>query len=582
MAQFAHNVLVTDFGVNYQTVGPNPELLAFITANDEWVASMVASHASKDAYWLAVGQVMATMDGILAGYNNFSHCSQASSSAAIGGGSTFVPMPRLDLLLVNLDGDLFDLQTAFPDARTAAKTAGGGLVQPLRHRRRRGNLGTAEAVAEAAVAETALATAAAAEVTDRVLRCSALVKVTADGSDVWFGHDTWDTYATAAPRIFKHVALPVWQATQTLAAHRDSFSSSPGFVASVDDYYVLGGTSRLTVLETSNNVYNASVYAQYLTPQSNMCWVRTMAANLLATDGETWAAAFAQYASGTYNNQWLLLDANHFAATAPAAKAPLPPAAADENDKKHEGPSPQGPASTSNGLLSLNAGLLWVVEEAPGLLHSADMTATLAADGYWASYNVAFFADVRARLAEPSSYADCPRANLFREMQGNVTGLASMQALMGWNDYAHDPLSGGNPDDAIMARGDLLAPRGWAGGGIDSKCSSLRTARAANPTTTTAAATTTTLATATAALAGTVAAEAAEAAVSQAAAAGRGAAAASAEDPLVSFARAGPTHDSLPPFCWANLGPLEEAATPHAGHPACFNYSWAAFAPQAP
>lgn len=52
----------------------------------------------------------------------------------------------------------------------------------------------------------------------------------------------------------------------------------------VDDYYVLGGTSRLTVIETSNEVFNTSAYA-YLTPESNMCWVRTMAANMIATNG---------------------------------------------------------------------------------------------------------------------------------------------------------------------------------------------------------------------------------------------------------------------------------------------------------
>lgn len=67
----------------------------------------------------------------------------------------------------------------------------------------------------------------------------------------------------------------------SLSAHRNfnlccfSFSSSPGFVASIDDYYLLSGTSRLTVIETSNEVFNTSVYS-LLTPETNMCWVRTM------------------------------------------------------------------------------------------------------------------------------------------------------------------------------------------------------------------------------------------------------------------------------------------------------------------
>ena len=41
-----------------------------------------------------------------------------------------------------------------------------------------------------------------------MLRCSALVKHRADKRELYFGHATWDTYATAAPRIYKHLTLP--------------------------------------------------------------------------------------------------------------------------------------------------------------------------------------------------------------------------------------------------------------------------------------------------------------------------------------------------------------------------------------
>ena len=104
---------------------------------------------------------------------------------------------------------------------------------------------------------------------------------------------------------------------------------------------------------------------------------------------------------------------------------------------------------------------------------------------------------------------------------------------LGRNDYENDPLSLGNPGNAIMARDDL---EGYAGGGIDAKCSSILTVRGASASASAPAA------------------------------------------PLMSLARAGPTHDPLPAFCWEDQ-PGGGIATPHEGHPDCFNYSWTPIQP---
>ena len=195
--QFSHNVLVSDFG-HGPNAGPNAELLQFIEDNDAWVRGMVDANAAEDDYWLAVGQLMAQMDGILVGlHSNFSSCSASSSN-----------LTRLDLLLVNLDGDLFDLQSAYPGS-SSTSTSTSTRLRPQR--------GFAMASSQ------------------QELRCSALFKILDDRSDVFFGHSTWDTYATAAPRIFKNVRVPVRRGGETLQ-HVDSFSSSPGFIASIDDY----------------------------------------------------------------------------------------------------------------------------------------------------------------------------------------------------------------------------------------------------------------------------------------------------------------------------------------------------------
>ena len=278
-----------------------------------------------------------------------------------------------------------------------------------------------------------------------------------------------------------------------MLSHVDSFSSSPGFIASIDDYYVLDGTSALVVIETSNGVYNTSAY-EFLAPESVLCWLRTMAANMLSTDAKSWTGIFSKYHSGTYNNQWMVLD----------------------------------PAKFSPATLLDSSDLFWVLEEAPGLIHAEDQTEALVNDGYWASYNVAYYDDVRDRIGETASYDSCPRANLFREMQGNVTDLVTMSWIMGWNDYENDALSLNNPGNAIMARDDL---KGYAGGGIDSKCSSIAAIRGDED---------------------------------------------GASAPLLSMARAGPTHGPLPVFCWEDL---PASTTPHEGHPPCFNYSWASVQP---
>ena len=51
---------------------------------------------------------------------------------------------------------------------------------------------------------------------------------------------------------------------------------------------------------------------------------------------------------------------------------------------------------------ALAPGTLWVVEQIPGLVVSADATGALAR-GYWASYNVPYFDEVRARTRVLSS-----------------------------------------------------------------------------------------------------------------------------------------------------------------------------------
>jgi len=163
----------------------------------------------------------------------------------------------------------------------------------------------------------------------------------------------------------------------------------------------------------------------------------------------------------------------------------------------------------------------WVLEEVPGLIHAADQSAHLNDHGYWPSFNEIYYADTRRVAGAHGAYDQAMRYRLFGELQPRVTSADAMRAVMAWNDYQHDTIAHG-PTDAIMSRGDLGA-FGRAGGGIDAKISSV----------------------------------------------------ALASDGLSTAARAGPTNDNQPTFCWT----ADFDSTPHEGHPHCFDFAWRTFQP---
>ncbi|KXZ56769.1 hypothetical protein GPECTOR_1g693 [Gonium pectorale] len=165
-----------------------------------------------------------------------------------------------------------------------------------------------------------------------------------------------------------------------------------------------------------------------------------------------------RFNSGTYNNQYMIINANRFKPR-------------DE----------------------LQPGVLWVLEQMPGMIKSADMTEELSR-GYWPSYNVAYFPDVYAAAGYPDMiarleaagaeansfpikllrYQIAPRAQIFRRDQGGVEGLESLKRLMRYNDWRHDPVAEGNPVGAVCARGDLApGEEALAKGCFDSKVTNL-------------------------------------------------------------------------------------------------------------
>jgi hypothetical protein len=75
-----------------------------------------------------------------------------------------------------------------------------------------------------------------------------------------------------------------------------TFSSYPGVFLSIDDFYV--SSANMAIIETTIGNSNAALW-KYVTPQTNLYWVRIVVANRLAFTGPDWAKLFSLYNSGT-------------------------------------------------------------------------------------------------------------------------------------------------------------------------------------------------------------------------------------------------------------------------------------------
>jgi len=282
--------------------------------------------------------------------------------------------------------------------------------------------------------------------------CSSLIKLLPNYSDVAFGHNTWDDYQNAFPRIFKTYEYPFMRNATPAEWHRSDFSSSPGLLASIDDFYILKSSAQanLAVIETSIDIYNRT-YLDYIKPESVLAWMRVVTANEMATNGSTWSNIFSESASGTYMDQWMVIDMNKFTpGTAPSA------------------------------------GFFTVLEEMPGSVHWEDMTDHIVKATYWASYNNPYFTDIRDKTGQTAlciknsleCYSTDPRGQIFHHLQKDVKTVADLQVVMQYNHWQTDALSMNDSCRAIACRGDLEADLAlWSPhGAVDAKVSSYKLA----------------------------------------------------------------------------------------------------------
>eukprot|EP01117_Protostelium_nocturnum_P000225 TRINITY_DN1029_c0_g2_i1.p1 TRINITY_DN1029_c0_g2~~TRINITY_DN1029_c0_g2_i1.p1 ORF type:complete len:521 (+),score=170.99 TRINITY_DN1029_c0_g2_i1:68-1630(+) len=279
--------------------------------------------------------------------------------------------------------------------------------------------------------------------------CSSLVRLTPDGKDIYASHNTWTSFSWML-RTWRNIKLN-FKASST-KSKTVSYAGYPGTIPSGDDYFVTD--QKLIVMETTNSVYNETLFKQ-VTTTTVPYWIRVTLANRMSSSGQEWNKFFGMYNSGTYNNQWIVVDTKRFT----------------------PGKGPQN-------------GTLWISEQIPGLLYSEDKTEHLARTGFWSSYNVPYFKVISdlsgypahvAKHGNGSSYEWCPRAQIFRREAPKVSNFPEMKKIMRFNQYQNDPLSLGDACSSIAARCDMNSPTCGTGGSpfgaIDAKISSYSMAK---------------------------------------------------------------------------------------------------------
>lgn len=133
---------------------------------------------------------------------------------------------------------------------------------------------------------------------------------------------------------------------------------------SLDDFYL--SSTGLASTETTLFIFNKELFRD-LTPQGVVYEpFRVMVSNRLATNGSQWANTFERYNSGTYNNQWMIVDYNRLA---------------------------QSPKDLQDGVLT-------VLEQVPNKVIIEDQTKALREKSYWASYNRAFYPEIQELVGQ--------------------------------------------------------------------------------------------------------------------------------------------------------------------------------------
>jgi len=264
--------------------------------------------------------------------------------------------------------------------------------------------------------------------------CSAVVRITPE-EEMFVGHSDWATFPEMN-KIYKHINFR-HVADPNVKSHIISYTSRPATVSSIDDWYLMP-EQQLAVTETTNSVLNTKLLTTFVKPDGIPASIRAMVANLGADGGKTWHDMFSRHNSGTQNNQWMIVNYAAFRAQHQDVAEPL-----------------------------LRHDILWVVEQVPSKVVGRDMTQTLETQGFWTSFNCAFFPEIRdlsgytEREKRDPTWSNCQdaRAPIMQRDTAMIADVEGVKLLLTSNNFEHEAFANGCPHHTVAGRYDILSPQ---------------------------------------------------------------------------------------------------------------------------
>jgi hypothetical protein len=151
----------------FGTSAPGNGTLQFLQDNYDWLNKMSNENYLMDDYWFNVKMILEQLNGMYSGYVDGCGATHSKQTLAAGTNTwaTLDQPTLMHFLLINAWGDLYQITMKYREVGNPVRLA----LARLHKKKFEDQLKTFE-------------------------RCSAIIKVLPDKSDVVFGHATWDTF----------------------------------------------------------------------------------------------------------------------------------------------------------------------------------------------------------------------------------------------------------------------------------------------------------------------------------------------------------------------------------------------------